>query len=108
MKQFDEKFSRKAKEAFDNFNADHLAGEGWNSFKGSMGRKRTRAFIIPLWAKVASVAAMLTIVVLLTNRITNRKADEPGQSVGAGKPERVDGIIAINKEDTAAAKPCHG
>ena len=51
MKQFDEKFSRKAKEAFDNFNADHLAEAGWNSFTSKYGRKRTRAFIIPLWAK---------------------------------------------------------
>ncbi|MCK7538340.1 MAG: hypothetical protein MZV63_49010 [Marinilabiliales bacterium] len=37
MKQFDDKFSRKAKEAFDNFNADHLAEAGWNSYEKKYG-----------------------------------------------------------------------
>jgi hypothetical protein len=102
MKQFDEEFSRKAKEAFDNYNADHLAGEGWNSYVKKYGKKRTGAYIIPLWTKVASVAAILTIVVLLTNRITHTKSDEPGSQL-AQENRREMTESAINKEDTTAA-----
>ena len=32
MKQFDDIFSRKARDAFDGYNADHLADAGWDSF----------------------------------------------------------------------------
>lgn len=76
MKQFDDKFSRRAKEAFDNYNADHLAGEGWNSYVQKYGKKRSLVLFIPLWAKVASIAVILTIGVLYINRITHRNADE--------------------------------
>jgi hypothetical protein len=104
MKQFDDKFSRKAKEAFENYNADHLAEAGWNSYTKKYGKRRTRALIIPLWAKVASVAAILTVVVLLTNRITHRSADEPGTQLAqenrSGLTESV-----INKVDTISASP---
>jgi hypothetical protein len=104
MKQFDEEFSRKAKEAFENYNADHLAGEGWNSFAGKYGRKRKSAFIIPLWARVASVAAILTVVVLLTNRIYHTKADEPGNQLAKESRSKLT-ESAINKDDTASAYP---
>ena len=104
MKQFDDKFSRKAREAFDSFNADHLAEAGWNSYEKKYGNRRTRPFIIPLWAKVASVAAMLTIVVLLTNRITNRKADEPGNQLAQENRSELT-ESAINKVDTTSANP---
>jgi hypothetical protein len=76
MKQFDDIFSRKVKDAFDSFNADHLAGEGWNSYGKKYGKKRSLVLFIPLWAKVASIAVILTIGVLYTNRITHRNADE--------------------------------
>ncbi|MDZ7634798.1 MAG: hypothetical protein U5L72_10430 [Bacteroidales bacterium] len=104
MKQFDEEFGRKAKEAFDNFNAEHLAEEGWNSYTRKYGKRPTRPFIIPLWARVASVAAILTLVVLLTNRITHTSADEPGNQLAQ---ENRSGLTdhAINKEDTAVASP---
>ena len=104
MKQFDDRFSRKTKEAFDSFNADHLAEAGWNSYEKKYGTRRTRAFIIPLWAKVASVAAMLTIVVLLTNRVTNRNAGESGDQLAKEtRSELTD--PELNKENTAAASP---
>jgi len=104
MKQFDDKFSRKAKEAFENYNADHLAEAGWNSYTKKYGKRRTRALIIPLWAKVASVAAILTVVVLLTNRITHRSADEPGTQLAQ---ENRSGLTesAIKKADTTSASP---
>ena len=76
MKQFDDIFSRKVKDAFDSFNADHLAGEGWNSYVKKYGKKRSLVLFIPLWAKVASIAVILTIGVLYINRITHRNADE--------------------------------
>lgn len=104
MKQFDEEFSRKAKEAFDNYNADHLAGEGWNSYIEKYGKKRTKALIIPLWARVASVAAILTIIVLLTNRINHRQAEESGNKLAQENRSELT-ESAINKEDTAAARP---
>ena len=76
MKQFDDKFSRRAKEAFHDYNADHLAGEGWNSYVQKYGKKRSLVLFIPLWAKVASIAVILTIGMLYTNRINHRNADE--------------------------------
>jgi hypothetical protein len=102
MKQFDEKFSRKAKEAFDNYNADHLAGEGWNSFTAKYGRNRRRAVVFPLWAKAASLAVLVTLGVLFTSRIIDQKAGEPvsqtakENGTGAAEP-------AINKVDSSAA-----
>ncbi|MRR22442.1 hypothetical protein EG830_05615 [bacterium] len=104
MKQFDEEFSRKSKEAFDNFNADHLAEEGWNSYIKKYGKRPSRPFIIPLWAKVASVAALLAVAVLLTNRVTHPKAGEPGNKLARENREELTGP-AVNKEDTAAASP---
>jgi hypothetical protein len=104
MKQFDEKFSRKAKEAFENYSADNLAEEGWNAYIKKYGERGPRAFIIPLWAKVASVAAVLTIVVLLTNRIDHRKADETGNQLAQENGTELS-ESAINREDTAAANP---
>jgi hypothetical protein len=104
MKQFDEKFSRKAKEAFENYNADHLAGEGWNSYLNKQGKRRTRAAIIPLWAKVASAAAILTFVVLLTNRINNRTADDSGNQLAQETRSELT-EAALSKEDTTSASP---
>ncbi|MBE0667650.1 MAG: outer membrane beta-barrel protein [Bacteroidales bacterium] len=104
MKQFDKKFSRKAKEAFDNYNADHLAGEGWNSFTGKYGRKRRRAIVIPLWAKAASIAVLVTLGVLFTARINDRKAGEPvRQTAQENRPGSTES--ATNKEDSAATAP---
>ena len=69
MKQFDDIFSRKVKETFNSFNADHLAGEGWDSYVSKYGKKRRLGIVIPLWAKAASLAAILTIGVLYTGQI---------------------------------------
>ena len=33
MKPFNEHFKKQVKDAFDSFNVDHLADEGWNAFK---------------------------------------------------------------------------
>ncbi|MCU0377378.1 MAG: PorT family protein [Bacteroidales bacterium] len=76
MRQFDDIFSRKVKEAFNSFDADDLAEEGWNSYVKKYGKKPSLALYFPLWAKVASIAIMLTIGVLYTNRIIDRNAGE--------------------------------
>ena len=89
MKQFDDKFSRSAKEAFGNYNADHLAGEGWNSFTAKYGGNRRRVVVFPLWAKAASIAVLVTLGVLFTTRTDQRKAGEPLKTVGAGERDRV-------------------
>jgi len=104
MKQFDEKFSRSAKEAFDSYNADHLAGEGWNSFTAKYGGKRRRAVVFPLWAKAATIAVLVTIGVLFTTRVSDRKA---GETVKQTAQEKRTGSTesAINKVDTTAASP---
>jgi len=102
MKQFDEKFSRKAKEAFENYDADHLAGEGWNSYLKKHEKKRTRAFIIPLWARAASIIVLVTFGILFTARLNNRKAGDSVSQV-AQEPRSELTESATNNKDTAAA-----
>ncbi|MBN1387834.1 MAG: hypothetical protein JW965_05260 [Bacteroidales bacterium] len=64
MKRFDSIFVRRIKEAFSDYNVDHLADEGWNNF---IRKKKKRAgIIIPLWAKAASVAVLLTTAGIIT------------------------------------------
>lgn len=102
MKNFDDIFSRKVKEAFDSYNADHLAGEGWNAFTAKYGRKRKRAFVMPLWAKAATIVVLVTIGVLFTARINHPRA---GESITQVAQENRSELTksAINKEDTATA-----
>jgi len=103
MKDFDDIFSRKAKQAFENYNADHLAQEGWNSYVRKYGRKRVRVFVIPLWAKVASVAVLVTIGVLFTARINHRKAGEPvSQIAQVSQSEQPESAVNIEE---AISKP---
>lgn len=103
MKNFDDIFSRKAKQAFENFNADHLAEEGWNSYVRKYVRKRDRVFVIPLWAKVASIAVLVTIGVLFTARINHRKAGEHVSQIAQVSHSK-ETESAVNMEDTSVAK----
>lgn len=102
MSKFDDIFSRKAKEAFDNYNADHLAGDGWDSFASKYGRKRRRALVIPLWARAASIIILVTAGVLFMNRFINRAPGEPvGRIVRESRSEMTDSIQAISDTNTA-------
>ena len=104
MSKFDDIFSRKAKEAFDNYNADHLAGDGWDSFASKYGRQRRRALVIPLWARAASIIILVTTGVLLINRLINRQGGEPDDlTAQQGQSEMTDSIQA--KSDTNTVKP---
>lgn len=98
MKQFDGEFSRKAKEAFESYDAGHLAEDGWKAFTGKYGRKRSRTLIFPLWARAASVIILVTAGVLLLNRTDQRKGDEQaGQIAQQGRAEKPDSLkIADN------------
>jgi len=104
MSRFDDIFSRKVKEAFDNYDADHLAGEGWDSFTGKYGSSRKRALLIPLWARAASIIILVTAGVLLTYRFIDRPAGEPGNKLAQQGPVKmVDSIKA--GYDTASIQP---
>ncbi|MDD2277901.1 MAG: outer membrane beta-barrel protein [Bacteroidales bacterium] len=61
MKQFDDNFKEQINNAFDSYNADHLADSAWNSFHQKKSKTRWLGLIIPLWAKAASVAILLSI-----------------------------------------------
>lgn len=76
MKQFEDEFSRKAKEAFESYDADHLAGDGWNSYLDKYGKGRRRVFIIPFWARAASILILLSMGLLITNRSDRRNAGD--------------------------------
>ena len=104
MSKFDDIFSRKAKEAFDNYNADHLAEEGWNSFTGKYGRRRSRAILIPLWARAASIVILITAGALFINRLSHREAGETVIQVAQEtRIEQADN--EKTREDTTAAAP---
>ena len=104
MNKFDDIFSRKAKEAFENYNADHLADEGWNSFAGKYGRRRSRTLIIPLWARAASIIILVTAGVLLTERLINRRTGEPVNQIAQETlREQADSLII--KKDPASSAP---
>jgi hypothetical protein len=61
MKQFDQIFRQQAEKAFSTYNADHLAGEGWNSFVNKQKGKKRFAIVFPIWAKAASVAVIVSV-----------------------------------------------
>ena len=104
MSKFDDIFSRKAKEAFDNYNADHLAGDGWDSFTSKYGRQRRRALVIPLWARAASIIILVTAGMLFINRFINRNPGEPNDRIAQQvRSEMADSVQS--ETDTSAVKP---
>ena len=76
MKQFDDIFREKVKNAFNSYNADHLAEEGWNSFVATRKSRRRRSVIIPLWARAASVVIIIGIGVFIAYKISTRQVRE--------------------------------
>ena len=104
MNKFDDIFSRKAKEAFDNYNADHLAEDGWNAYVSKYGRRRSRAIVFPMWARAASILVLVTAGVLFINRLNHREADETAgqvaQETGAAKADS-----GVSKSDATPEAP---
>ena len=111
MNRFDEIFSRKAAEAFISYSADHLADAGWNSFIKKYKRKPRSGIVIPLWAKAASVAILLTVGTVYTYKTIDRKTDadiiEVVKTIKAGetKPLITDKVVIDENEVLAFAKP---
>ncbi|MRR21655.1 hypothetical protein EG830_01580 [bacterium] len=104
MSKFDDIFSRKVKKAFDNFDADHLADRGWNSFAGKYGNKRSRTIIIPLWARAASIVILVTAGVLLMDRLNDMQTDEPADRLAqeTGSP-KTDSLSSENDTSSITA-----
>ncbi len=73
MKLFDDIFRENVDKAFSDYNADHLADEGWNSFMASRKKaRRLKAIVIPLWAKAASIALIVGAGALTAYLFINR------------------------------------
>jgi hypothetical protein len=76
MKLFDDIFRENVDKAFSNYNADHLADEGWNSFMADRKRARRLKAVIPLWAKAASIVLIVGAGALIGYLTINRKLAE--------------------------------
>ncbi len=76
MKLFDDILRRIVDKAFSDYNADHLADQGWNSFITAREDKRRNKAVVPLWAKAASVALIVGTGALIGYLSINRKPAE--------------------------------
>jgi len=103
MKPFDEIFREKLKEALNNYEAGHLAAKGWDSFMEKRKAGTRRLFIMPLWAKAASLLIIISAGTILTYKILTRQeeaakvitlsqpvlADSAGQAAAEATPEEL-------------------
>ena len=76
MKEFDDIFRENVEKAFSNFNADHLADEGWDSFVEKRKGRLRRAAVILFWARAASVVLIIGIGVFIAYRISTRQTTQ--------------------------------
>jgi len=97
MKQFDDIFRDKVKEAFNNYNAEHLSDAGWKAFSARRRRIVPAGFIIPLWAKAASIALVITAGSILTYKIANRHTEN-----------NRDALVYNTSPDAAVKEPSAG
>lgn len=74
MEEFDNIFRENVKKAFNSYNADNLADEGWDSFVRAGKSRKRRSLIIPLWARAASVLLMVGLATYLSYRIFTRQS----------------------------------
>lgn len=93
MNNFDDKLRENVKKAFSNYNSDHLADEGWDSFVALQKGRRRRAVIFPLWARAASVLLLIglgtTIAYLLSVRQPAREIISSAESAAGRNEEQV-------------------
>ena len=68
MKLFNDEFADRVKDAFSSYNADHLADAGWNAFTRKQAKSRGLLVALPIWAKAASFAILLSLGSFLTYR----------------------------------------
>ena len=72
MNSFDDKFTKKVKETFDNYNANHLVDAGWEAFRAKQGKSSKSIFLIPLWAKAATITLLMSLGGYFTFRVTDK------------------------------------
>jgi len=108
MEKFDDIFRENVKKAFSNYNADHLADEGWNSFmEQKKGRKRFVARI-PFWAKAAAALLLISLGGLLTYRISTRQNVQEfisGTETTVNTDEGQSARIETSKADSPLIEP---
>jgi hypothetical protein len=89
MKLFDDIFRENVDKAFSDYNADHLADEGWNSFMYSRKKPgRHKALVIPLWAKAASIALIVGGGALTAYLFINRNNSDNRLSESGTEPQK--------------------
>lgn len=95
MKQFDDIFRENVNKAFSNFNADHLADEGWKSFVEKRKERRRPAVVIPVWVRAASIVLLIGLGALITYRLSTPHIDEV----------IISGTETVEKKDKETALP---
>ncbi len=95
MNKFDDILRENVKKAFSNYNSDHLADEGWDSFVALQKGRRKRAVIFPLWARAASILLIIGLGTFLAYRLSERQTTpeiisvtEPATSDTKGHTEK--------------------
>jgi len=89
MKLFDDIFRQNVDKAFSDYNADHLAGEGWNSFMASRKKaRRLKAIVIPFWAKAASIALFIGAGALTAYLFINRNNSDVSLAGSEKEPQK--------------------
>jgi len=73
MKQFDDIFRENVKKAFNSYNADHLADEGWYSFAGRKQNRKRHTALIPFWARAASIVVLIGLGVFIALKVSKRQ-----------------------------------
>ncbi len=89
MKRFDDIFRNKVDKAFSNYNADHLADEGWNSFLARKKEKQESEaiFILPVWGKAAAAALVVGLGALIIYlSVSHRSSSESDLKVTENRP----------------------
>ena len=99
MKQFDLIFREQAQKAFSTYNADHLAEEGWNSFVSTRKGKKRFAIVIPLWAKAASVAVLVSVGGLfLYQKLNDQPEHLTSQKQSVSRPDEVTQLPLVSDQ----------
>jgi hypothetical protein len=89
MKLFDDIFRENVDKAFSDYSADHLAGEGWNSFMASRKKaRRIKAIVIPFWAKAASIALIVGAGALTAYLFINRNNSDDSMAESETGPQK--------------------
>lgn len=112
MNKFDDILRENIKKAFSNYNSDHLADEGWDSFVALQKGRRRRTFVIPLWAKAASILLIIGLGTFLAYRLsvrqTTREIISAAESTAGKNEEQVvrdTGPPAVTPGPESAAEP---